>query len=263
MKEWLYWFDQRMTGRKIVLLMDNFSAHEAAADLIKHSQIPLQNTLIIWLPPNTTSKYQPLDQGIINTWKVYWRREWVRYMLWEYEARRDPLATVDILKAIRWAIKAWEFDINALVITNCFRKGLYDSKDQVDTPLVHQDISRDIERLPIRDVMDISQFLNPVDEEVIDSHDTIEELILSQFQGPKTQDIEEEDTGQEIEMQPPITLPVALSAIRDLISFHEQQETPDVAYIRGLRRDEIEMQRKEVENRKQSDIRGYFHVNRR
>lgn len=169
MSEWLYWFDQRMNGRKVVLLMDNFSAHEAVVELIKNSHVLLQNTLIIWLPPNTTSKYQPLNQGIINTWKVYWRKEWVRYMLWEYEAGRDPLATVDILKALRWVTKAWEFDITASVITNCFPKGLYNSSDQVDTNAVRQDISRDIQRLPIGDVMDISQFLNPTDEEVADT----------------------------------------------------------------------------------------------
>jgi hypothetical protein len=45
-KEWLIWFDQRMNGRKVVLLMDNFSAHEAAYAEINQQ---LQNTLIIWL----------------------------------------------------------------------------------------------------------------------------------------------------------------------------------------------------------------------
>jgi DDE superfamily endonuclease. len=57
--------------------------------------------LIIWLPPNTTSKYQPLDQGIINAWKALWRREWIHYMLCEYDAGRDPVKTIDVLKAIR------------------------------------------------------------------------------------------------------------------------------------------------------------------
>jgi hypothetical protein len=43
--------------------MDDFSAHEAAAKDIQH-----YNTIIIWLP---ASQYQPLDQGIICTWKAY------------------------------------------------------------------------------------------------------------------------------------------------------------------------------------------------
>ena len=53
MLEWLYWFDQQVTGRKVLLLMDNFSAHVAA---VEASRIrPLQNTVICWLPPNATS----------------------------------------------------------------------------------------------------------------------------------------------------------------------------------------------------------------
>ena len=73
-EEWLCWFDKKMTGWKVVLLMDNFSAHEAAIQTINSSMFQLQNTLIIWVPANSTSCYQPLDQGIIHTWKTYWRR---------------------------------------------------------------------------------------------------------------------------------------------------------------------------------------------
>lgn len=52
--------------------MDNFSAHEAAFEAIESQ---LQNTLIIWLPPNSTTRYQPLDQGIIRTWKAHWKHQ--------------------------------------------------------------------------------------------------------------------------------------------------------------------------------------------
>lgn len=53
MIEWLYWFDQQVTGRKVLLLMDNFSAHVAAIEALQMR--PLQNTVICWLPPNATS----------------------------------------------------------------------------------------------------------------------------------------------------------------------------------------------------------------
>ena len=56
--QWLRWFNSRMSGRKVVLIMDNFSAYQSAVDelsvlLAKYS---LRNTKIVWLPPNTTSK---------------------------------------------------------------------------------------------------------------------------------------------------------------------------------------------------------------
>lgn len=172
MEEWLRWFDLRMTGRKVALLMDNFSAHEKAVANINTSARPLQNTLVIWLPANTTSKYQPLDQGIINTWKTLWRREWVRYMLREYDAQRDPLATIDILKAIRWGIRAWEFDLSDQTILNCFRKALYaESAPEDQAQASFAEIYNNVQRLQsinaTREAMDIKQFLNPDDERLL------------------------------------------------------------------------------------------------
>ncbi|KAJ5721982.1 jerky [Penicillium malachiteum] len=81
-----------------------------------------------------------------------------------------------------------------------------------------------------------------MDKEVTDTYNTIEELVLSQFQGPKTEEyINEEDAGQEIDMQLLVMLADALRGLRGLITFYEQQETPDIAYIKRLRQDEIDM----------------------
>ena len=37
----------------------------------------LQNSHIQWLPANATSLHQPLDQGIIQKWKAYVRKQLV------------------------------------------------------------------------------------------------------------------------------------------------------------------------------------------
>lgn len=71
-KEWLLWFDNKMTGRNVLLLMDNVSAHLSA---VKDTSSVLWNTKVLWLPVNSTAKYQPLDQGIIHTWKAYWKSQ--------------------------------------------------------------------------------------------------------------------------------------------------------------------------------------------
>ena len=68
--EWLRWFNKR-AQRPILLLIDNFSAHKATAELIKESNQLLKWTRIEWFPANTTSIFQPLDQGIIQNWKYY------------------------------------------------------------------------------------------------------------------------------------------------------------------------------------------------
>jgi len=70
-KLWLTAFDRRMDGRKVILLFDNCSAHIKDADLEKFN-IQLRNTTLLYLPPNTTSKIQPCDVGIIRTFKAYY-----------------------------------------------------------------------------------------------------------------------------------------------------------------------------------------------
>jgi hypothetical protein len=74
MIDWLKWFDQR-AGRPVLLLMDNFSAHQVALELIEESSRPLKWTRIEWFPANTTCLYQTLDQGIIQHWKCLVKRE--------------------------------------------------------------------------------------------------------------------------------------------------------------------------------------------
>lgn len=100
-EEWLRWFDKQMIHRKVVLLMDNFSAHETAVKTINNSSLPLQNTLIIWLPPNSTSRFQPLDQDIIRTWKAYWKRQWVKFIVAEFDTGHDPILSMNVLQALK------------------------------------------------------------------------------------------------------------------------------------------------------------------
>ena len=59
-EEWLKEFDRDMdkANRKVCLLLDNCSAHNVNTDSLKATEL-------IFLPPNTTSVIQPLDQGII------------------------------------------------------------------------------------------------------------------------------------------------------------------------------------------------------
>ncbi len=72
-KEYLRWLDQKMHRRKVLLLMDNFSTHELAVELVGGLE-GLTNVRIAWLPPNTTSLWQPIDQGIIVSWKLQYRK---------------------------------------------------------------------------------------------------------------------------------------------------------------------------------------------
>ena len=57
-------------GRKIVLIIDNCPAHPNV-DNLKAIQL-------VFLPPNTTSKTQPMDQGVIRALKAFYHTNVVR-----------------------------------------------------------------------------------------------------------------------------------------------------------------------------------------
>ena len=123
MEEYLRWLDNKMRaeGRKVLLLLDNFSGHELGVQLVGGLE-GLDNVRIEWLPANTTSHWQPLDQGIIAGFKLQYRAQWVAYMLRQYEANKDPNQTVNLLKAIQWTRLAWDQGVSEATIQKCWWK---------------------------------------------------------------------------------------------------------------------------------------------
>ena len=123
-------------GRSIILLMDNAGCHP------EHSvKDRFSNIKVIFLPPNTTSKLQPLDLGIIQNFKVHYRTLFLRFVLSQIDAcdkASEVVKSVSILHSIRWVAQAWEA-VSAETIRRCFRKAgiLDDSFSVVTRPNEH------------------------------------------------------------------------------------------------------------------------------
>lgn len=113
-KGWLIKVDKKMTKekRKILLFIDNCTAHNIIP--------PLKAIKVKFLPPNTTSKLQPLDQGIIKNFKSFYRKEVVRKLIIDMEQHSASPSRINVLDAIRMADKAWR-SVSATTISNCFR----------------------------------------------------------------------------------------------------------------------------------------------
>ncbi|GFT71785.1 tigger transposable element-derived protein 6 [Trichonephila clavipes] len=73
--EWLISLnsDMKIEKRHILLFLDNCIVHNNAP--------PLSNVKLQFFPPNSTSKLQPLDLGIIHNFKTFYRREVVKSIL--------------------------------------------------------------------------------------------------------------------------------------------------------------------------------------
>ena len=83
-----------MTGRKVLLFMDNCPAHTAGI-------LDIANVEVRFLPPNTTSKLQPLDGGIIRALKAHYRRRQALRTLEQFNKTMQlEQDKVDVLDAI-------------------------------------------------------------------------------------------------------------------------------------------------------------------
>ena len=90
----IVWHDKRL-----LFLLTVFFSHFTRLDLIQ-AERRLNNVKIMFLPLNNTSMSQPLNQGIIQTQKAYYRRQWLQYVIQEWELRHDPSKSVNVLHAL-------------------------------------------------------------------------------------------------------------------------------------------------------------------
>lgn len=134
-EKWLLNLDNQMRKekRKILLFLDNCTAHpQRVAERLKFVNL-------IYFPPNMTSKLQPLDQGIIQNVKVYYRKRILRRVI---KAIEDNVATenipIDLRTSIAELSKVWTNDVTQETIRKCFEKAGFPKKvsENVDLPVV-------------------------------------------------------------------------------------------------------------------------------
>jgi hypothetical protein len=63
-----------------------------------------------------------VDQGIITSFKLQYRKQWIAFMLREYKASRNPQKTANLLKAVQWLRAAWELSVTSNTIKRCWVK---------------------------------------------------------------------------------------------------------------------------------------------
>ena len=113
-EEWVREVDKRFTkeGQKNVLFIDNCPAHPSINNLV--------STELIFLPPNNTSKLQPMDQGVIRSLKTYYNRMSIKRLIEAIE-KKKPLPEFSTLDAMQILDAAWA-KVTTKIVVNSFEK---------------------------------------------------------------------------------------------------------------------------------------------
>jgi hypothetical protein len=268
MEEYLRWLDNKMRGegRKVLLLLDNFSGHELGIQLVGGLE-GLNNVRIEWLPPNTTSHWQPLDQGIIASFKLQYRRFWVHYMLQTYEKDKDPNKTVNLLKTIQWSRAAWE-GLSAEMIQRCWWKSTIfkkpepqdkaQDKIQADEYADREDLQAIIARLPyIQNPLPVDEFINPPEERIVEDEDSdIFEQVVERYGVSEDDIVDMAEDG--VVQEEDISVFKAIEALETLKLFEIQQEDGSEALLHALDQAGTRYIKKKNESRKQVTIDSFF-----
>ena len=109
-------------GRKITMIVDNCPAHPHVEGL--------QAVELIFLPPNTTSKLQPMDEGVIRSLKAKYRSAVVKLYITRIETRNE-LSKISILDAMKFLVQAWN-RASKDTIQNCFKRAGISKDAQTD-----------------------------------------------------------------------------------------------------------------------------------
>ncbi|XP_049267704.1 tigger transposable element-derived protein 4-like [Rhipicephalus sanguineus] len=115
--------------RKVLLFVDNCTAHAPISSL---KAIELE-----YLPPNTTSVLQPMDQGIIKNLKVHYRSRLLQRVLLCLESQMKY--KVDLMSAVSMIADAWKA-VSADTISNSFRHAGFTFRDESGTAIEEPDL---------------------------------------------------------------------------------------------------------------------------
>jgi hypothetical protein len=123
-KDWLNLFnaDMSLQDRNVILTLDNVSTHKLWETNEKNERVQifnLSNTKLQYFPPHTTSHLQPLDAGIINAIKAYYKYKLVEAHIYAIDTNK-PFKNFDIYDAIMTLYESIK-QISKETIYNCWK----------------------------------------------------------------------------------------------------------------------------------------------
>jgi len=104
----------------------------------------LQITTVEFLPPKTTSYFQPMDACVINSFKAQYRKLLIEYKLDKLMSNKDP--KIDVYEVVKMLNCAWRLKVTSNVIYHCWR---HNDLNGVSIPNPHVELQELISLLEI------------------------------------------------------------------------------------------------------------------
>jgi len=225
--EWLRSLNKEMRrkNKKILLLLDNAGVHGKEHD-------SLSNVTVKYLPPNTTTHLQPLDAGIIASFKAHYRKLFLFHLIDQYDGK-IPESKLSLKDAVSFLIDAWS--VSANTIENCWQHtGILEEGQVVAQPFaVEQELQQDVQvlieqldvesqlRLSARDYIDVDRFEPAFDycteEEIVD-------LINKRYNGELDEDLESDE-----EPPPPLSAQKGKAALEVALQYCKEEYSGKVS----------------------------------
>lgn len=215
------WNDELVKqNRNILLLHDNFSAHVC---------IPTDQLSNIHIEPfraNLTAHVQPMDAGIISSFKAHYRSQFAHRALERHDRGVTPseIYNINQLEGMRLAEQAWN-RVTAKTIQNCFIKaGTVVRSDSVPAQSsssvlasldiddgqreTEQEIQRELDSLEERGLLHkknrltVDELVNSPAEAINGYADISDAELFSAVTEARQLDLEERDSNDDPEIQP-------------------------------------------------------------
>lgn len=262
MISWLKKIDTKMKKqrRKVLLFLDNASSHP---------KIQLENVRIVFLPPNTTSYCQPLDQGIIQNFKMIYRKYLIKRLLtFTNTATEDAFEkaekTINLSSAMVWIVAAWK-NVSSKTIKKCFQKAGF-----IET-LQENEIFEEEDDIPLSQLFsgipgnpNLENYLQ-IDSNISTENPSMEmqEIIqefTSQSETTENEDCESKE-NQEVFSSSLKSMSEVCEKIRDVQNFLLGKENGNLAIDISniLMKCENEAAKIKIKNMKQTSIESFFH----
>lgn len=169
--DWIITLDHQIRfknpNRKILLLLDNATSHCI-------NDLNLSNIEVLFLPAGTTSKIQPLDAGIIASFKSKYKQKFVKWLLKNYQEGSNNNKILSLIDAIKFISLSW-YDVTQETVFNCWKhSGLindcnvlnanYKKNAEVELQAVLNDVDNMEYLMNAHEYLNIDDFLGYEDE---------------------------------------------------------------------------------------------------